>query len=401
MGQGYCFVLGIIILGMVLISGCVQQQTLNCKELAKNLDNYIKGDEQIFVEFPECDDWLYSGKPPIIVGGTLIDISDRRFNIGYEHYEYSLTFQGYNKQGKLNLVTYTSKSLPYQIGQFYKFDLGDYCQTILSMALSGSFVDRDLNKLEPMNCLTNETAEPDNNTIIIENEEVSLRCNTDGDCGLRNKNLGFDCYGNSYCGIVDYSEKKWIAVNVYSFSEIEQRICPPYRPGATCQFTEINVNFVAKCINNICTKVEETSKEEPKISLLLPRRIGQTWVEIDPIQCLGNPWEVDWLESHNMNYSSYFYENKTWVIEKYYKKQGITILGIQSVTFTGKFGEPMTTCLACHCLAGYRLYLSVYNFDVSKMLELGYGVVNESSQNYACPEQKMINCMPFWPPEFD
>ena len=25
---------------------------------------------------------------------------------------------------------------------------------------------------------------------------------------------------------------------------------------------------------------------------------GQVWVSIDPIQCLGNPWEQDWLLTH-------------------------------------------------------------------------------------------------------
>ena len=33
--------------------------------------------------------------------------------------------------------------------------------------------------------------------------------------------------------------------------------------------------------------------------------LTQTWVAIEPIQCLGNPWEQDWLDNNNGEYDAY------------------------------------------------------------------------------------------------
>ena len=115
----------------------------------------------------------------------------------------------------------------------------------------------------------------------------------------------------------------------------------------------------------------------------------KAWIETDPIQCSGNPWERDWLQSHNNDYSSYPRDVHTpkldseeiQIIKNYYDDNyQVTIHDVQSVTFDKKFGEPVAMCEACSCAKGYTLYLLVSNTDTEKMLGLGYKASSYNSQ---------------------
>jgi len=111
--------------------------------------------------------------------------------------------------------------------------------------------------------------------------------------------------------------------------------------------------------------------------------IQKTWVEIDPIQCLGNPWELDWLKSHNDGYASYprdvhtegLDDGETIVIKDYYKNQGITVFDARS----GSPGRETAQCEGCGCSAGYTLYLLVLESDFDKMLNLKYKISQEEA----------------------
>jgi len=93
-----------------------------------------------------------------------------------------------------------------------------------------------------------------------------------------------------------------------------------------------------------------------------------TWVAIDPIQCLGNPWERDWLERHDNDYDSYprDWERRKRIILNYYRKLGV---GIQDIT---AHRTMEVVCEACCCPEGYTLYLYVDDKDVRTMLALGF-----------------------------
>ena len=100
--------------------------------------------------------------------------------------------------------------------------------------------------------------------------------------------------------------------------------------------------------------------------------LEKTWVEIDPIQCGGNPWEKEWLESHPDDFSIYarlITNEKIELIKNYYKKQDIEIFDVKSFTW-----EDVAVCESCSCSAGYTLSLLVSTSDVDKMLELGYKI---------------------------
>ena len=104
--------------------------------------------------------------------------------------------------------------------------------------------------------------------------------------------------------------------------------------------------------------------------------LGNTWVAIEPIQCLGNPWEQDWLENNNWDYHSYPKDPTTpglepeelEIIQDYYERQGVTVFEGKNVP---KYEE---VCLACSCPEGHTLYLLVRDQDVETMVTLGYRV---------------------------
>ena len=98
------------------------------------------------------------------------------------------------------------------------------------------------------------------------------------------------------------------------------------------------------------------------------------WVAIEPIQCMGNPWERDWLESHNWDYSSYprsltdeeLDPEVLKIIRGYYRRQGVNV-------FAGETAHKYdAVCAACSCPAGYTLFLLVEKDKVPKMIDFGY-----------------------------
>jgi len=104
--------------------------------------------------------------------------------------------------------------------------------------------------------------------------------------------------------------------------------------------------------------------------------LGNTWVAMEPIQCLGNPWEQDWLQHNNGDYGSYPKDPTTpglepeelEIIQDYYERQGVTVSDGMNVP---KYEE---VCLACSCPEGHTLYLLVPDQDVETMVALGYRV---------------------------
>ncbi len=142
MEQKYYWIISItVILGIVFIIGYIQQIPTSCEKLAKNFDDKIDS-----INASECDEWITEGKKPIWVGGKLIEVS-KRYNAAYDRNEFILTFQGLQNQGKIHIGT-KNESIPYETGKFYKFDLGNKCKLIYSMASSGMFSDPKLDALE-------------------------------------------------------------------------------------------------------------------------------------------------------------------------------------------------------------------------------------------------------------
>jgi len=104
-------------------------------------------------------------------------------------------------------------------------------------------------------------------------DEVSLSCNSDNDCFLRDNDLGFGCCWTGACKSIDYSLDNYIAVNKESFIELRSLSCPigdlwsahtseektlKYQtcgPAPGCPNKITNIDFIARCINNVCEKI--------------------------------------------------------------------------------------------------------------------------------------------------
>jgi hypothetical protein len=100
--------------------------------------------------------------------------------------------------------------------------------------------------------------------------------------------------------------------------------------------------------------------------LLVPRE--EVWVATEPVQCLGNPWEQDWLARHGNNYGAYprDIDSQKTVLVEYYARFGVRVKNTISIVT-----HPVT-CAACTCPRGDTLYLLVPEDDANTMILLGY-----------------------------
>jgi len=100
----------------------------------------------------------------------------------------------------------------------------------------------------------------------------------------------------------------------------------------------------------------------------------RVWVAVEPIQCLGNPWERDWLETHAWDYSGYPKDPTTpglepqefEIIRDFYDRHGVSVFEAETAQ---KYD---VVCAACSCPEGHTLYLLVRVGDVQQMIEFGY-----------------------------
>lgn len=115
------------------------------------------------------------------------------------------------------------------------------------------------------------------------------------------------------------------------------------------------------------------------LSLIIPlalllhtcEREDRQWVTIDPIQCMGNPWEQAWLEENNDDYQLWAAMDdleKLNVFKQYYENLGIVIHRLRQST------PYEATCLACSCLRGDRIHCYINEDDTQQMLKLGFEI---------------------------
>jgi hypothetical protein len=112
---------------------------------------------------------------------------------------------------------------------------------------------------------------------------------------------------------------------------------------------------------------------------------ADTWVAIEPTQCLTNPWEQDWLSRNNGNYSAYPKDPTTpglepeefAIIQEYYDRQGVVVMdGATAPKYD-------VVCLACTCPEGHTMFLLVRGEDVEAMIGFGYRI--EAPSDHTSP----------------
>jgi hypothetical protein len=97
----------------------------------------------------------------------------------------------------------------------------------------------------------------------------------------------------------------------------------------------------------------------------------RVWVTIDPIQCMGNSWEQDWLENNNSDYklySNYTDAEELQIFKQYFEKLGIKIYKLdQTFPYNG-------TCDACNCPRGDSYHCFIDGKNTNQMLSYGFKV---------------------------
>ncbi len=96
----------------------------------------------------------------------------------------------------------------------------------------------------------------------------------------------------------------------------------------------------------------------------------KTWLYIEPIQCLGNPWEQEWLKTHDYEEYPQNKSEQLKIVTDYYHEQGVDIHDIYSrIVYDA-------VCDACSCPTGERIYCLVQEQDIDFMLAEGWSRTN-------------------------
>lgn len=92
------------------------------------------------------------------------------------------------------------------------------------------------------------------------------------------------------------------------------------------------------------------------------------WVSIDPIQCLGNSWDQDWLVQHDNDSSQYPHDEagQLRIFGEFFEEQGVIIYQTV-VTFPYN-----ATCDGCGCPRGDRISCLIDEAGLPTMLEWGF-----------------------------
>lgn len=112
-----------------------------------------------------------------------------------------------------------------------------------------------------------DSAEGEN--ITIQNQSVSLLCESDSDCTIINSEVNYQSCWPGACEQVDYSFDRYVAVNKVSFEKYKESELK-FRPsnekcglGPECPVSFINENFDAKCVGGKCQKVPQNILQNP------------------------------------------------------------------------------------------------------------------------------------------
>ena len=98
------------------------------------------------------------------------------------------------------------------------------------------------------------------------------------------------------------------------------------------------------------------------------------WVSINPVKCLDNAWEQDWVNKSGLTGEESFrgyknYLDKTGekqIVIDYYANIGITVYNYTNEKISD------VVCEACECQRGDRVSLLILYNNLSKMQKLGY-----------------------------
>lgn len=94
---------------------------------------------------------------------------------------------------------------------------------------------------------------------------ISTQCQYDDECALMDSALDYRSCWPGACVEVDYSSEKFVAVNKTAFEQFrqeEERFRPSNcGPPPGCPVSFKPTNFFARCIENICLKIQQQTND--------------------------------------------------------------------------------------------------------------------------------------------
>jgi hypothetical protein len=93
---------------------------------------------------------------------------------------------------------------------------------------------------------------------------------------------------------------------------------------------------------------------------------AKDWVIIKPLQCLGNPWEQDWIARHKKTEVYPALQEKQ-IIKDFFARNQIQILDIRVRPY-----ENGPLCQTCDCPRGDTLFLLVNAQDAPLLQPFGF-----------------------------
>ena len=93
----------------------------------------------------------------------------------------------------------------------------------------------------------------------------------------------------------------------------------------------------------------------------------KVWVIVRPVQCLGNPWEKEWLAHHPHQDAKYPRAKELDLMRKFFSKKQVRIHDVRRKPYEGQ-----GVCQTCACARGDVFYFLIYAEDVPQMVNMGY-----------------------------
>jgi hypothetical protein len=85
-----------------------------------------------------------------------------------------------------------------------------------------------------------------------------------------------------------------------------------------------------------------------------------------PVQCLGNPWQQEWLKQSGNNHDNYPREREQEVLAEFFLKRGAVIYGYRKEQVWD------ATCAACSCPEGNVLAVRIHQDDLAFFEQFGF-----------------------------
>jgi len=99
----------------------------------------------------------------------------------------------------------------------------------------------------------------------------------------------------------------------------------------------------------------------------------KTWLYILPVGCTDNLWQQDWVVAHDMNFSTYPFDQDAQLFQEFLKTRNITILEFAAEPYP--ISQEFEDCTSCSCPRGDIYRVLVPAEEVEKANKAGLSQV--------------------------